>query len=331
MAGDWIKMRTGLRNHPKVVRISSALLADRFRVIGGLHAVWCVFDEFSDDGMLNGYSAFTLDETIGWQGFSDAMALVGWLTISEQGIECPEFLTHNGASAKRRAADKDRKKDVRIASGQTSASKADKLRTREENKKQHLEQELPPLSPKQPELIAADTPTPPKIGKRVVSPAKRRGEPDLFADFYALYPRKVGRPKAAQSFGRLTEADQRAAIAAVPAFAASWKWRMEPDFIPHPTTWLNQERWKDDPPPPHPSAPAARQPHAPKQSRQNAIFEVLANDHRYAETAARLAAGQPPQGLLAAHPAESGLHARAGHGSNDADCLDADFSEQGHR
>lgn len=179
-----------------------------------------------------------------------------------------------------------------------------------------------------PERADDVTPSP---RKRVVAPAKSRSEPDAFAAFWSLYPRKVARPKAAQSFGKLTEAEQRAAIEAIPKFAASWKWRTEPDYIPHPTTWLNQRRWEDDPPPAHPSAPAARQPHAPKQSRQNAIFEVLANDHRYAETAARLAAGQPPQGLLAAHPAESGLHARAGHGSNDADCLDADFSEQGHR
>lgn len=32
MAGDWIKMRADLHTHPKVVRISSALDADRLRV-----------------------------------------------------------------------------------------------------------------------------------------------------------------------------------------------------------------------------------------------------------------------------------------------------------
>jgi len=168
-------------------------------------------------------------------------------------------------------------------------------------------------------------------GKRVVSPAKHRGEPELFPEFYALYPRKVGRPKAAQSFGRLTETDQRAAITAIPKFAASWNWRMEPDFIPHPTTWLNQRRWEDEPPPEHPIAPPPRQKQPPRQSRQAAIFEALANDHRHAETAARLASGQHPQGLLAADPARLGVHAGNGHGADDPACLDADFSEQGHR
>jgi hypothetical protein len=56
MAGDWIKMRADLRRHPKVVRMVSALNADRLRVVGGLHAVWSVFDEQTEDGFLPGYT-----------------------------------------------------------------------------------------------------------------------------------------------------------------------------------------------------------------------------------------------------------------------------------
>ncbi len=50
MAGDWIKMRAGLQTHPKVVRLTSALKADKLRVIGGLHAVWCLFDMLAPAG-----------------------------------------------------------------------------------------------------------------------------------------------------------------------------------------------------------------------------------------------------------------------------------------
>ncbi|MQI04921.1 hypothetical protein EI057_02935 [Escherichia coli] len=32
MAGDWIKMRADLHTHPKVVRMASALKADRLRI-----------------------------------------------------------------------------------------------------------------------------------------------------------------------------------------------------------------------------------------------------------------------------------------------------------
>ena len=79
MAGDWIKMRIDLQSHPKTVRIMSATGSDKFRVIGGLHAVWSVFDTHSGDGKLRGYTPELLDQIIGWQGFSRAMESVKWL------------------------------------------------------------------------------------------------------------------------------------------------------------------------------------------------------------------------------------------------------------
>jgi hypothetical protein len=135
MAGDWIKMTVALSTSPKVVRIVSATNADecphRVRVVGALHAVWCLFDQHSTDGKLRGYSLQMIDEVIGWPGFATAMADADWLVITTQGIEMPEFDTHNGAPAKRRAQEADRKRRVR----ETSAPDADKKRTREEKRR----------------------------------------------------------------------------------------------------------------------------------------------------------------------------------------------------
>jgi hypothetical protein len=130
MAGDWIKMRTDLFTHPKVVRITSALKADRFRTVGGLMSVWCLFDAHSTDGHLEGYDCATVDEMIGWHGFADAMKAVGWLDETPEGLVLPEFETHNGQSAKRRAQDADRKRADRA-----SASEADKNGTRGEERR----------------------------------------------------------------------------------------------------------------------------------------------------------------------------------------------------
>jgi hypothetical protein len=136
MAGDWIKMRTDLVTHPKVVRIASALnadkrpqgvpvVSDKFRVIGGLLAVWSVFDAHSVDGTLDGYTPEVLDDAIGFPGFTNALASVQWIAVTSQGLVLPRFEDHNGQSAKRRAQDADRKRESRKA----SASNADKLRT----------------------------------------------------------------------------------------------------------------------------------------------------------------------------------------------------------
>jgi hypothetical protein len=134
MAGDWIKMRTNLRTSPKVVRIASALKADRLRVIGGLHSVWCLFDAHSADGQLAGYTVETLDEDIGWPGFASAMIVVGWLESSDDGLSTPRFDEHNGQSAKRRCQESERKRESR----KSSADDADKKRTREEKRREEL-------------------------------------------------------------------------------------------------------------------------------------------------------------------------------------------------
>lgn len=127
-------MRADLHTHPKVVRMASALKADRLRIVGGLHSAWCLFDVHSVDGFLDGYSADTLDDLIGFPGFSRAMMAVGWLEENGESLVMPRFEAHNGQSAKRRAQDADRKRNVRKA----SASEADKKRTREEKRREDI-------------------------------------------------------------------------------------------------------------------------------------------------------------------------------------------------
>lgn len=131
MANDWIKMRTDLATSPKVVRIASALKADRLRVIGGLHAVWSLFDTHSVDGILEGYTPEVLDDLIGFQGFSAAMMQVDWLEIEGESVCTPRFDRHNGQSAKRRATETERKRTVR----KMSADDVDKMRSREEKRR----------------------------------------------------------------------------------------------------------------------------------------------------------------------------------------------------
>lgn len=139
MAGDWIKMRADLHTHPKVVRMASALKADRLRIVGGLHSAWCLFDVHSVDGFLDGYSPETLDDMIGFPGFARSMMAVGWLEMDGENLVMPRFSEHNGQSAKRRAQDAARKRDVR----KKSATEADNLRTREEKRREDIKDQTP--------------------------------------------------------------------------------------------------------------------------------------------------------------------------------------------
>ncbi len=146
MAGDWIKMRMDLQTHPKVFRMASALKADKFRVVGALHAVWSVFDAHSEDGILGGYTLESMDFVIGWKGFSKAMSGAGveWLRVVADGLEMPRFDEHNGESAKKRAMDKERKRierekpsaDIPPNVQDLSENEADKKETREREERE---------------------------------------------------------------------------------------------------------------------------------------------------------------------------------------------------
>lgn len=143
MAGDWIKMRIDLQTHPKVFRMVSALQADRLRIIGGLHIAWSIFDTHSSDGVLVGYTVDAMDAVVGWPGFTQAMIDVEWASVNDGGsLVMPRFDEHNGASAKRRANDSERKRNERKRPVRNlSASDADSLRTREEKRREEKKQD----------------------------------------------------------------------------------------------------------------------------------------------------------------------------------------------
>lgn len=73
---------------------------------------------------------------------------------------------------------------------------------------------------------------------------------DLFASFWELYPKKVGKKEATKAFAKL-KANQtlfHQIASALATQAASQEWIKDGGaFIPHAATWLNGERWKDEP------------------------------------------------------------------------------------
>jgi hypothetical protein len=127
MAGDWIKVRKSLPNDPRIVRIAGALKADRFRTLGGVLSAWCLFDEHTDCGRLEGYTPELLDEVIGFPGLANAMAKADWLEIGDGFLVAPRFEKHNGKTAKRRCQETERKRSARNADGK---------RTREEKRRE---------------------------------------------------------------------------------------------------------------------------------------------------------------------------------------------------
>lgn len=63
-----------------------------------------------------------------------------------------------------------------------------------------------------------------------------------FEEFWEIYPRKVGKPAAMKAFAR---APADAAISTAASFALACRGK-DPQYIPHPATWLNRRGWEDD-------------------------------------------------------------------------------------
>jgi hypothetical protein len=78
---------------------------------------------------------------------------------------------------------------------------------------------------------------------------------ELFDLFWQAYPKRKGKGIARKSFYRAmtkkTQGEKTALvekmICAVESECASPEWAKDDgQYIPHPTTWLNQERWEDE-------------------------------------------------------------------------------------
>ena len=145
MAGDWIKVRKCVLTHPRLVRIMSALDADKFRTLGGLVSAWCLLDEHSVDGKLEGYTPESFDEMVGFPGIARAMEGAGWLAIYKGGLQAPDFEKHNGSTAKRRAQETVRKMSARNADKcpQVMRTKSGPEKRREEKRTN-----TPPIPPR---------------------------------------------------------------------------------------------------------------------------------------------------------------------------------------
>ena len=95
-----------------------------------------------------------------------------------------------------------------------------------------------------PDLLIPDTKTPP-----TPTGESTQLRDDLFDQFWALYPNKTCKAKARAKWGKLKVTpilfDQ--IMSGLRRQCASQAWLKDGgQFVPHPTTWLNGERWNDE-------------------------------------------------------------------------------------
>lgn len=125
MAGDWIKMRGNLWDDPRVAKLCDITDQGEAAIIGGLYWLWSTADQHTEDGVMPGLTLRAIDRKTGVPGLADALIEIGWIADHPGGVCIINFEEHNGASAKRRSLDAQRKANVRSV----SASNADNVQT----------------------------------------------------------------------------------------------------------------------------------------------------------------------------------------------------------
>ncbi len=132
----------------------------------------------------------------------------------------------------------------RLTNEQQATNK--QLTTTKELKEEKNNTPLTPQEGAEPELEKSENPA---KGKSKSGPKAADKNIERFEKFWKSYPRKIGKGQARKVWLRLKPNDELTdtLVMAVEAQKKSEQWqKSQGQFIPHPTTWLNQERWEDE-------------------------------------------------------------------------------------
>lgn len=101
-----------------------------------------------------------------------------------------------------------------------------------------------------PSIVDTSTPEPPAAPAETAMKGKPRlpsGLRSAFEEFWAAYPRRTARAEAERKFAIAARDTEPALIVAAAKRYAAAVANSEPRFIAHPSTWLHQGRWDDEP------------------------------------------------------------------------------------
>jgi len=97
----WIKVEHNLATKVEVFQLCRLLQIKNVEAVGHLVNFWIWADQNSEDGQMIG--DLSMIDGITMEGFGKALTEVNWLTEEGNQIIIPNFLLHNGSSAKARA------------------------------------------------------------------------------------------------------------------------------------------------------------------------------------------------------------------------------------
>lgn len=254
------------RMHKKFLTLVARLQIPEVYVRGHMEYLWESANAtgdpvFSDEAMVEAAAS--------WNGepgaFCDALIGVrlldktpsGEYEIHDYWHHCPEYIAKRAAREAQRQARGDTVSSVRKLAGERGMrSRWGSLKCENQNESDNKRRKMAATCYKIITNGGPPTPTPtptPREDQDQPPQSPPLGKNDIeqrFDAFWAEYPKRVGKGAARKSWAKIRPGEKmtQKIIESVKACKKTEQWKKERgQFIPMPATWLNQQRWEDDP------------------------------------------------------------------------------------
>ena len=224
----WIQSHTVLLRHRKVLQLATDLTLPAVHVVGHLHALWHTVLEQQENGDLTDWPDDMIAQAAAYPGpasaFVSALQARKWL----DGKIIHDWMDYAGRYLLMKYRTSNPKRLLQIQKLHQSVSRSVSSRTKVRPKSDILRRDNKP---------------------NITNPHQTLTAPSDFERFWECYPRKEGRKAARVAWNKATDKPGIEVIEhAIERARATEQWQgNNGKFIPHPTTWLNQGRWADEP------------------------------------------------------------------------------------
>jgi len=222
----WFKVDDGFSTSRKVIQIPRR---DRFQAIG----LWLMAGNFAAKELTDGHiPAYVLDEMGAPDELVELLISVGLWDRDEQG----EIWFHDWCEYQPSASEY-REKRKQVSEKRSEAGKhGAAIRWSKQSDGKPIANEW-----------QKDSPEPEPEPEPSITKVIDINHQESFDEFWSIYPRKVGKGASQQALTKALKRSTWLEILAGVQRLASDPNLPEKQFIPHPATWLNEDRWSDEP------------------------------------------------------------------------------------
>ena len=272
----WIELHDTLPDHPKILASCNALHIDKDMLVGKLCRLWTWCLNHREDGFIADFDKQTVAEVMRLDNPDDLFAALciipngyhgGLLDKVNGGFQIHDWDERVVRLLEKREKNREltRERVARYREGKSRNSNDDVTRYNNVTVTDVTHPTVP--NPTVPNHTVPNPTVPNQTEQNQNAETKAASAADdRFDEFWTAYPNKKGKKAAFAAWKKAkVTADLHAKIlSAVALQKTSAQWQKNGgEFVPHPTTWLNQGRWDDEIKEPTDTRPPGKQHYNP--------------------------------------------------------------------